>query len=184
MTTFSDNELIDKVLKASYDSPRQYIEVLYALEKITGIKDTPGPSEVYNLTKKISKKIISEGIADCKDDREVAIMINQKGIDIVDNGGYLQHIERLRNQALIESKIETAKTKKVFNDLTLSKWQKITFWPVFIFGFIGGILGAISLLGQLGLLSLPNLGEASPNTLTKSDSVSVHLPVDSVKAHQ
>ncbi|MES2727559.1 MAG: hypothetical protein V4643_10690 [Bacteroidota bacterium] len=178
MTTFSDNELIDKVLKASYESPRQYIEVLYALEKITGIKDTSGPSEVYNLTKKISKKIISEGIADCKDDREIAIMINQKGIDIVDNGGYLEYMERLKNQALYDAKIQQATDDKLFTDLTIAKWQKKTFWYL----FIGSILSLLlSIYSTLQSSSTQQQLEKTEKIIDSMQKTVIHLDQELLK---
>jgi hypothetical protein len=174
---------ISIVLQRLFDASPRYVDIYYILGEITDLDDTPPKNEVMHLSQKICDKLDHENIA-LNDNGGYKLKISQLGIDIVESGGYLAYLDRLRNQALIESKIETAKTKKIFNDLTISKWQKITFWPVFIFGFIGGILGAISLLGQLGLLSLPNLGEASPNTLKKSDSVSIHHPADSVKADQ
>ncbi|MFZ4569738.1 MAG: hypothetical protein ACOYM0_01255 [Bacteroidales bacterium] len=46
-------------------------------------------------------------------------------------------------------KKENDKESKDHRDAVMSKWQIIAFWPMFVFGVVGGISGIISLIWQL-----------------------------------
>ena len=68
--------------------------------------------------------------------------ISTKGIDIVNKGGWLKHLE------LEKIKSERSEQKELY-DYNISKWQSKTFWPVLIFGLFGGIYSGIDLYDKV-----------------------------------
>lgn len=126
------------VLQRLFDASPRYVDIFYILKDITELDDTPPKNEVMHLSQKICDKLDHENIA-LNDNGGYKLKISQLGIDIIESGGYLAYLDRLRNQALYDSQIQQATDDKLFTDLTIAKWQKKTFWYL----FIGSILSLL-----------------------------------------
>ncbi len=149
------NKLIDDVLKELYTVSPQNRHLYYVLKDITNLPDEPPKNELSNLTHSIIDKLkyldLIENVGDYKH------KISQKGIGIVDCGGYCKYLLAVEKEILHEQMIEEIADKKLIVDSKLSEWQKKTFWYVFFLGVLGFLIALITLLAQLGLLLLPNL---------------------------
>lgn len=71
------------------------------------------------------------------------------GIEVCNNGGWLVHLNQSKIKEQERLDFEKIELEKLKYDAKLAKWQIRVFWPVFIFGLIGGVSGIISLLLQL-----------------------------------
>ena len=61
---------------------------------------------------------------------EHMLNLTKLGYEVVRKGGWIKHLERERIKTKLSDRKETY-------DFNLSKWKHITFWPIFIFAFIG-----------------------------------------------
>lgn len=173
MTEYTDEEIIDKLLKACIE---KNISLTSFAEKQLNIRNH------CRQTERILNIIKLNDFADIS--HNDIIIANPKTKKIVGDGGYLMHLDRLNKRQEHLEKMQSIQDSKLLNEYTLTKWQKTTFWYWFVGAIIGGLMGFISLLGQLNLLHLPDLGQPRESTVTKSDSVSIHYQLDSSSKHQ
>ncbi len=148
MKEYSDEEIIDLILK---ESLVRRLSVSSFVENTLGIKDH------FRQSERIINFIQDNDLADIS--MNDFVVPNPTTKKLVKTGGYLVHLDRELAKQVHADKIKKAADELILIDLTIAKWKKNTFWPVFIGGIIGGIMGAISLLGQLNLLHLPDLAK-------------------------
>ncbi len=81
--------------------------------------------------------------------------------------------ESIKNEEAAKDEVENVKIEKLKYDAKLSKWQVKTFWPVFIFGMIGGVFGIISFVIQVTADNSPqqNKSAVQPSEVLKADSL-------------
>jgi hypothetical protein len=97
----------------------------------------------------VKHKMFEEGLLDTKDPNELVCFISPYGQEIQKNGGWLKHRERLDSDNSRILELQQIEEGKLRWDAKLSKLKAKTFWPVFIFGVLGGLSGAISLYFNL-----------------------------------
>jgi hypothetical protein len=173
MKEYSDEEIIDLLLKKCIEGR---LSVTNFIENTLGIKDH------FQQSDRIINFIQDNNLADISINDFIAS--NPTTVKLVKTGGYLAYLDRELAKQLHDDKIKKAADDLVLIDLTIAKWKKNTFWPVFIGGIIGGIMGAISLLGQLNLLHLPDLAKHRQASGESIDSVSYNPPLDSAVRHE
>ena len=129
------NKLIDFNLKKIFEKKTKYIEfeIFTDLEgnKLNGIIRS------VDLAKKMQKNDLIN-----VDKDYTFCSITFEGIEIFENGGWLQHIELEKQKKIIE-------LKKSDIDFTLKKWQLKTFWWIFGFAMIGSGLSVYNFINSL-----------------------------------
>jgi nitrate reductase NapE component len=63
--------------------------------------------------------------------------ISENGIKVIESGGWNNYHNLLNKHNKQRIKKDQIDYKKSMNDLILKKFQVITFWPIFIFAFVG-----------------------------------------------
>ncbi|RXP45999.1 hypothetical protein EC396_14740 [Lutibacter sp. HS1-25] len=63
--------------------------------------------------------------------------LTESGIDVLEIGGWNKYQDFLKQQKKDKKEKERIEFEKSKIDLRLKKWQVKTFWPIFIFAFIG-----------------------------------------------
>lgn len=172
MTEYTDEEIIDKLLKACIE---KNISLTSFAEKQLNIRNH------WRQTERILNIIKLNDFADIS--HNDIIIANPKTKKIVGDGGYLMHLDRLNKRQEHLKKMQSIQDSKLLNEYTLTKWQKTTFWYWFVGAIIGGLMGFISLLGQLNLLHLPDLAKHRQSSGESIDSVSYNPHLDSAVRH-
>jgi len=83
---------------------------------------------------RLMTEMFMEGLLQKSDLADCEVKLTEFAIEVRQAGGFTKYFE--------QKKIEI---KKLQNELTLSKWQLIVFWPSVLIGIVGGICGIISL---------------------------------------
>ncbi len=109
----------------------------------------------------VKNKMFEEDLIDTRDSHEMVCFITPSGQEIQNDGGWLRYIELIDEENSRISEIAQIEEDKLRWDAKLSKLKAKTFWPVFIFGVLGGLSGAISLYF--------NLSETEPTAIEKLD---------------
>jgi hypothetical protein len=97
----------------------------------------------------VKNKMFEEDLIDTRDSHEMVCFITPNGQEIHNNGGWLKYIELIDKENSRFSELAKIEEDKLRWDAKLSKLKAKTFWPVFIFGILGGLSGAISLYFNL-----------------------------------
>ena len=92
----------------------------------------------------VKYKMFEEDLIDTRDSHEMVCFITPNGQEIQNNGGWLAYIELIEKENYRISELALIEEEKLRWDAKLSKLKAKTFWPVFIFGVLGGLSGAIS----------------------------------------
>ena len=74
--------------------------------------------------------------------------IPNKTKNFLKNGGFIAKFELENKESKRSLEIEELNYSKLKSDTRISKWQVRTFWPIFIFGLVGFILGVVNFLDQ------------------------------------
>lgn len=135
MTDLSDEEIIDQILRLCVDSGKP-VSVTGFFEQQLGIK------KHWKQSSRIIEFIEYKGLADITQN-DIA-MANPTTNSIQNFGGYLAFIDSQNKKQEHADKIKKASDDKILIDLTISKWQKKTFWYVFIAGIAGLCLSIYS----------------------------------------
>ena len=85
--------------------------------------------------------------------------ITDLGRSILGSGGWVAYLAKQADERALQERLAGMKIKKLKWESKLAKWKVWTFWPVFIYGFLGGTAGFIALLSEVELLTLPYLGQ-------------------------
>jgi nitrate reductase NapE component len=75
--------------------------------------------------------------------------INPLGKKIAETVGWISYRNEKELRKENERKVIDLRTQKTKTEITILKWQKLTFWPLFIIAIVGGVCGVVSLLMQL-----------------------------------
>ena len=137
MENFDENRIIDDILKKIVETPNCHYLFSDLLEKgVSGI-----------IARKIFDKIEHEDLANVK--RGDYISVTHTTRLIVENGGYLLHLENKRIEAEKE-KERKAKEENYYRwQGELGKWYfKFRWWP-FVISFLALIVSIITLFAQL-----------------------------------
>jgi len=124
---------------------------------IKGLSDAfPNHAKIWHIVREyniVHESTEIHGIIGCLEADDLIIKtegsyykITHQGRSVLEDFGSLElFFESRENEKATKVEIENVKFNKLKNDAKLSNWQVKTFWPVFIFGLIGGICGIISL---------------------------------------
>ena len=135
-------EYCDIILKHAFDHPD--MPVTYTNTSVKGLI-TPD-----NWKKGVDYIMANHNYLDPHPDHAYVVKINSFGKAFIHSGqSFLQLWENNLKDAEKNRARQIKEDEKLDTDLTLAKWQKRIFWPVFIGGVIGGICGVISLIMQL-----------------------------------
>ena len=171
----TEDELIEKVLIRCKEAYPGGVSAHSAVWAITGNRDDQkAPSKI--------KDILLQSVLCTLSTQSDTLRITTFATDIMDSGGYIAYLDVLKRRQQKDAIRQQKEDDKLHWDLKLSKWQVKTFWYWFGGAIIGGLMGAISLLGQLNLLHLPQIGMSPPTSIKNTGSVS-SPPLDSVKTH-
>jgi hypothetical protein len=107
----------------------------------------------------VKNKMFEEDLIDTRDSHEMVCYITPSGQEIQNDGGWLKYIELIDSENSRISELAQIEEDKLRWDAKLSKLKAKTFWPVFIFGVLGGLSGVISLY--------LNLSETEPAPIEK-----------------
>lgn len=76
--------------------------------------------------------------------------LGDPAVDIIEiHGSLQQYYNALKEEEKEAAILQEISKQKLIYDTKISKWQTKTFWPVFIFGLIGGCLGIASFIMQV-----------------------------------
>ena len=90
--------------------------------------------EEFNLYNKAFIFLKTKGFIGIERHRYVLF---EKGMDVLEIGGWNKYQEFLEQQKKDNKEKERIDFEKSKIDLRLKKWQVKTFWPIFVFAFIG-----------------------------------------------
>ncbi|BAX81978.1 hypothetical protein [Labilibaculum antarcticum] len=118
--------------------------------------------------------LVSEKILICpdKDSYELNPDIYR---DIEAHYGYGNYIRSLQEEKKKKQDYNDISFEKLNNDAKIARWQTKTFWPVFIFGIIGGVFGVISFIMQVSENKETKQGQQvnQPTIKSKADSTEI-----------
>lgn len=135
------DKLIDYNLKLISSTPDHVCSVF-------DIKDLDG--EDHMQPKRLVLIMQEKGLVTLGTSR---VDLTNAGYQIVQSGGWIQFLERKKIIEKVRDE-ETKRDKEVERkkstyDLKLKKWQVKTFWPVFVFGLAGFLIGIFNLVYSL-----------------------------------
>lgn len=134
------DEIISIIL--SYDNPI----TIYFLMNDDRLNLHGTESEKESEISRLLSIIQSYGIATCiESEIYPSYIVKNNGMRNFSNKGGFDNIHQVESKRISdENEFSDLTTKKLKIDLTIAKWQKITFWPVLIGGAIGFILGIVN----------------------------------------
>jgi hypothetical protein len=78
------------------------------------------------------------------------VKISDRGIEVYDEFGMVdRYVTYLNKQHAKNQKVEDLNFENLQLDVTLKKWQRRTFWPLFAFAILSGIMGGVALFLEL-----------------------------------
>ena len=142
------NNIIDYNLKLIFEKSQEKVDNVFWVMDILGENGV----RVSQLEQsKIAENMEMKSLITIEPTKRMRIDLTEFGYSMAKIGweNYLkQKIEEnqiLENKKIEKERIENEKSKI---ELKLSKWQLKTFWPIFIFGGIGFLLGAYNFLND------------------------------------
>ncbi len=146
------NEKIDLILKElSAKGDTEVFDNIYDSVKLT--------NKSQGDKRRLKSMMQDEGLIECTGTDDMVFIITSFGLEVSQNGGWLKYQELVETENSRISELAEIEEDKLRWDAKLSKLKAKTFWPVFIFGVLGGLSGAISLYF--------NLTEAEPAPIEK-----------------
>lgn len=160
-----DIKKADIILKELFDS---YPEIVDVWKLVIAKNICHEKNEIYSLLDSlIDDDLITK-------EARTLYRITSKAREIIEEHGSLELFnEYVKNERTAKAEVEDIKIEKLRYDAKLSKWQVKTFWPVFIFGIIGGVFGIISFVMQVTADNSPqqNKSVVKPFKVLKTDSL-------------
>ncbi len=168
---------ISIVLEKLSDASPRYVDIYSIVGDITDLDDTPPKNEVIHMSQKICDKLYHEGIADLHENGGYKLKITQKGIDIINSGGYLLYVENKAKQDKINNDRQLRSDEQALWTLRQTKLQVKWFKPMTIIAFIGGLISIYTTIQSIIQQSTIDKLEIQTKSLQHSiDSLkSVHI---------
>ena len=144
----SDDQIIDKIL-AELNRQRGGTMFVASYCEDLGLDDFAYIAFVDRLE--------AEGLA-TKGSPGHRMTITDFGRQVCKNGGWLLQVDTINANKKAAANDKQLASEKLRHDTKISRWQVKTFWWIFFGGFIGGLMGATSLVLELegrGYIALP-----------------------------